>query len=117
MRIDGLSTAYLPERTKAPAAISFKDVQREHEVRRELPQPASASQGFELRPLIRHVEAPTTAVQVMNEPMSLVEFKRGDTYLGPLSSLAREALAAYTSTASFTREQDAYQILGLDVYA
>lgn len=116
MRIDGLSTAYLPERSKAPAAASFQEVQREQEVRREQPQPAATSQGIERYPLVRQVEVADKIRPSHNEPISLVEYKPNASYFGNLSMRAMQALAAYTSTASFTPERDAYQIVGLDLY-
>ena len=118
MRIDGLSTAYTPERSpKAHAGSAYQAIVHEQQVRREQAPAASTSQGLTPYPLTRQVEAPTPSAQIVQEPLSLAEIKRGDSYLGSLSLRALEALSAYTRTAGFTDRQDAFEVLGLDVYA
>lgn len=119
MRIDGSSSSYIPQRdarTQA-AVVPFGQVQREVGARAEHPaNPASShtsnqasSLGGELLPAVSKVEASSASAASYgaNRPEQL----------SPLHNQVAQALASYTSTANFVTEGDAYQVMGLDLYA
>jgi hypothetical protein len=113
MRIDGLSSSYLPQRgARAEAAVQpFGQVQREVGARAESSaNPPSGSSG-ELLPALAKVAASSAgaANYAARRPEQL--------YQAPLHNQVAQALASYTSTASFVTEGDAYQVMGLDLYA
>ena len=114
MRIDGLNSSYPLDRSPRPgsAVTPLRESQREVEDRREQPSTTSSSQGFEQIAQPRRVQAGTASTE--NLPA-----RSQDVYAQPrnLSARANQALAAYGNTASYTSEQDASEILGLDLYA
>jgi hypothetical protein len=114
MRIDGFSSPYSLDRSPRPgsAATPLREVQREVEERREQPSSPASSQGFEQIAQARRVQA--------GNPSSDSQPPRSQELYSPqrgLSAKANQALSAYSSTASYTNERDASEILGLDLYA
>lgn len=114
MRIDGFSSSYSLERSSRPgsAATPLREVQREVEERREQPSTPSSSQGFEQTAQPRRVQAG-------NASSDSLPARSQETYTQQrgLSARANQALSAYGSTASYTNERDASEVLGLDLYA
>ncbi len=113
MCIDGSIASYSPDRgpRSGTAVTPFREAQREIEARREQPAPPASSQGFEQVPQSRRVQAPSSGSD------SLPVRARDAAYQPALSSRAAQAIASYSSTASFASEADAQQVLGLDLYA
>ncbi|MBB1520020.1 hypothetical protein [Aquipseudomonas guryensis] len=116
MRIDGFTSSYSLDRTPRPgsAVTPLRESQREIEDRREpavTPSPAS-SQGFEQTPQLRRVQPGTASSDSLPARSQDVLSQQR-----PLNAKANQALAAYGSTASFTSESDATEVLGLDLYA
>ncbi|HSC82182.1 MAG TPA: hypothetical protein VLC30_01065 [Pseudomonas sp.] len=111
MRIDGFSSAYSLQRSPRPgsAATPLREVQREVEERREQPPAPSSSQGFEQTAQPRRVQASSDSQPTRGQEAYIPQ--RG------LSAKANQALSAYGSTASYTNERDAHEVLGLDLYA
>ncbi len=109
MRVDGLNSSYPLDRSSRPgsAATPLRESQREVEARREQPSATSASQGFEQIAQARRVQAGAGSSE--NLPM------RSQNAYAQARNLG--ALAAYGSTASYTYERDASEVLGLDLYA
>ncbi|MCY1280278.1 hypothetical protein D9M70_290610 [compost metagenome] len=103
MRIDGFSSSYSLDRSArtGTAVAPYREVQKEAEPRREAPQPTVA-------PATRAASGGDDRL-----PVSLDSV----TYQRPLSSHATQALASYSSTASYSTEVDALEVLGLDLYA
>lgn len=112
MRIDGFTPAYLPDRSpRSGAAVTpFRESQREIEARREQPASPASSQGLEQTPQVRTVQA--SAASSDNLPMR----QQDQLYQPQLNNRAAQAIASYSSTASFASEVDAQQVLGLDLY-
>lgn len=114
MRIDGLYSPYSLDRSPRPGSAStpLREVQREVEQRRELPVSPSSTQGYEQLALPRRVEAG-------NASSDSLPARYQDSYAQPrgFSAKASQALAAYGSTATYTDERDASEVLGLDLYA
>ena len=113
MRVDGFSSTSLNRSPRPGTAVTpYREVGREQEERREQPvSTPSASQGLEKTPQQRRVEqANASSDSLPAAPRSLAELS------SPLSNRAAQALASYNSTASFVREQDAQEVLGLDLY-
>ncbi|MDH1264294.1 hypothetical protein [Pseudomonas sp. GD03944] len=113
MRIDGSIPSYSPDRgpRSGTAVTPFREAQREVEARREQPALPGATQGFEQTPQARKVEASSAGVD------SLPARAQNLGYQQTLSNRAAQAIASYSSTASFASESDAQQVLGLDLFA
>ena len=115
MRVDGLSqSAYPLDRTVRPgsAPVPYRDSQRAVERPREI----------DLSPSSEHFQQRTgRAQQSTSESVALESFRpiRYSEALAerPMSSRVAQALASYTSTASFRSDPDAAEVLGLDLYA
>jgi hypothetical protein len=113
MRIDGFTSSFVPDRSARPGAAvtPFRETQREVEERREQPASPASSQGFEQVAQPRKVEAGNASSD------SLPARYQEQLYQAPLNNRAAQALASYSSTASFVSDGDAQQVLGLDLYA
>lgn len=113
MRIDGFTSSFSPDRSARPgsAVTPFREAQREIEERREQPTSPSSTQGFEPVAQARKVEASNASTD------SLPARLQDQLYQPPLNNRAAQALASYSSTASFASDADAQQVLGLDLYA
>ena len=113
MRIDAFTSPYLPDRSARPgtAVAPFRDAQREIEARREQPTAPATSQSFE--PVIQTREVAASTATSNSLPARLQD----QLYQPPLNNRAAQALASYSSTASFVTETDAQQVMGLDLYA
>lgn len=113
MRIDAFPSSYLPDRSARPgtAVTPFRDAQREIEARREQPTAPANSQSVEPATLTREVAASNASSN--NLPARLQD----QLYQPPLNNRAAQALASYSSTASFVTETDTQQVMGLDLYA
>lgn len=114
MRIDGFTSSYSLDRTPRPgsAVTPYRESQREVEERREQPANPATSQGFEQAPQIRRVTSSNASSDSLPaRTQDVLDQQR------PLNAKANQALAAYGSTASFTNDRDAAEVLGLDLYA
>ncbi|VXC37221.1 conserved hypothetical protein [Pseudomonas sp. 9AZ] len=113
MRIDGFTSSYSPDRSarSGSAVTPFREAQREIEERREQPASPASTQGFEPVAQTRKVEAGNASSD------SLPSRLQDQLYQPPLNNRAAQALASYSSTASFASEADAQQVMGLDLYA
>jgi hypothetical protein len=117
MRIDGFTSPILDRGPRTGSAVTpFRDVQREIEQRRE-PSPRTASatspQGYDPVATARRVLGSNSA-SAAND--SLPPRIQNPYQQHPLTSHAAQALASYTSTASYG-EANAQEVLGLDLYA
>lgn len=114
MRIDGFTSSYTLDRTPRPgsAVTPFREVQREEETRRETPATPSTTQGLESTPQQRRVQASNASSDSLPARSQDVFVQREG-----VSNRAQQALASYASTASYSYERDATEILGLDTYA
>jgi hypothetical protein len=116
MRIDGFASSYPLDRSPRPgtAVTPYREVQREAEQRREQPATPSSTQGFEQTPQMRRVQPANAGREGSGErlPVRAQDF----TEQRALSKQALQALASYSSTASFASEADASEVLGLDLY-
>lgn len=112
MRIDSpISFSSLERGSRPGTAITpLREIQREQEQRRDLPTSPASSQGLETVAQPRRVQA-SNASSESRAPRQELVIQRG------LSSKASQALASYGSTASFTVEGGAAEVLGLDLYA
>lgn len=114
MRIDGFTSSYTLDRTPRPgsAVTPFREVQREQEIRRDVPATPSTTQGIESTPQPRRV-------QQSNASSDSLPARSQDVYTqrSGVGARAQQALASYASTASYSNETDANQVLGLDTYA
>ncbi|MBS7663519.1 hypothetical protein I0D00_16455 [Pseudomonas lalucatii] len=113
MRIDGSIAPYSPDRgpRSGTAVTPYREAQREVEARREQAAAPASSQGFEQLPQLRRVQASSGGSD------NLQSRAEDSGYRPALSSRAAQAIASYSSTASFASEPDAQQVLGLDLYA
>jgi hypothetical protein len=113
MRIDSpISFSSLDRGGRAGAAVTaLRDVQRDIEQRREQPALPASSQGFEAVAQTRRVQASSASTD--NFPARLQE----QPSQRALTSRAQQALASYGSTAGFSSQTDAQEVLGLDLYA
>ena len=113
MRIDGFTSSYTLDRTPRPgsAVTPFREVQREEETRRDIPATPSTTQGIENTPQQRRVQASNASSDSLPARSQDVFIQRG------VSNRAQQALASYASTASYSNEADATEVLGLDTYA
>lgn len=117
MRIEGLPTPYIPDRTarQSSAVSPYRESQRAVESELERQQAQSTQSNAE------RATPPRPVVQA-EAPADL-----GDSYYParfalqaderPLTSRAAQALASYTTTAGLVRDLDANEVLGLDLYA
>ena len=112
MRIDSPISFSSVDRSARPgtAVTPLRDIQREQEQRRDLPTTPASSQGLESIAQQRRVQASNASSDSQPTRQELVT-QRG------LSNKASQALASYGSTASFTVEGGAAEVLGLDIYA
>ncbi len=112
MRIDSPISFSSVDRSARPGAAvtPLRDIQREQEQRRDLPTTPASSQGLESIAQQRRVQASNASSDSQPTRQELVA-QRG------LSNKASQALASYGSTASFTVEGGAAEVLGLDIYA
>jgi hypothetical protein len=113
MRIDGFTPTYLPDRSpRGGASVTpFREAQREIEERREQPASPASTQGLEQAPQMRTVQASTGSSD------NLPARQQNQLYQPQLNNRASQAIASYSTTASFASEGDAQQVLGLDLYA
>lgn len=115
MRIDGNIASYSPSPDRGPrsgtAVTPYREAIREEEVKREQPASTAGTQGFEQIPQIRRVQQSSASTD--SYPVSTLD----TTYQPAMSNRAAQAIASYSSTASFAYDQDAQEVLGLDLYA
>ncbi|NQD96105.1 hypothetical protein HP532_25925 [Pseudomonas sp. CrR25] len=106
-------SSYSPDRgpRSGTAVTPYREAQREIEERREQPAAPASSQGFGQTPQTRRVQAANAGGDSL--PARPQDLK----YQAALSSRAAQAIASYSSTATFVSESDAPQVLGLDLYA
>ncbi len=112
MRIDGLSPAYVPNRTTRPdASAQMDDAVRQAESRIRQQQPAQASDTLRL-------DTPQ-AVQRPSAQMQIQQYEARQALNNPAQQYqANKALASYSSTAAFSSQaEEAATVLGLDLYA
>ncbi|MGQ7817605.1 hypothetical protein ACUTAH_18415 [Metapseudomonas furukawaii] len=115
MRIDGFTSSYPLERSprQGSAVTPFREVQREQEARREQPASPSSTQGYEQSAQPRRVQAGNASGDSLPvRPQDLTQPQRN-----AVGNRAAQAIASYTTTASFAFEADAPEVLGLDLYA
>jgi|SRR6218665_490891 len=114
MRIDGFTSSYTLDRTPRPgsAVTPFREVQRDEEARRDVPTTPSTTQGIESTPQQRRVQASNASSDSLPARSQDVLVQRNG-----VSNRAQQALASYASTASYSYDTDATEILGLDTYA
>lgn len=114
MRIDGFTSSYTLDRTPRPgsAVTPFREVQRDQEARRDVPATPSTTQGIESTPQQRRVQATNASTDSLPARSQDVQVQRNG-----VSNRAQQALASYASTASYSYDTDATEILGLDTYA
>lgn len=112
MRIDGLSPAYVPNRTTRPdVSTQMDDAVRQAESRARQQQPSTASDSLSVD-TYRPVQRPSAHMQMQQYEARQVLNNPAQQYQ------ASKALASYTSTAAFnTQAEDAANVLGLDLYA
>lgn len=114
MRIDGFISSTSLDRTPRPgsAVTPYRESQREVEERNAQPATPASTQGFEQAPQIRRVQAGNASSDSLPaRAQDVLDQQR------PLNARASQALSAYGTTASFTNERDAADVLGLDLYA
>jgi hypothetical protein len=113
MRIDSpTSFCSLDRGGRAGIAVTpLRDVQRDIEQRREQPALPASSQGFEVVPQARRVQASNASSDSLPARLQDQPIQRG------LTNRANQALASYGSTAGFNNQTDAQEVLGLDLYA
>jgi len=113
MRIDGFSSPYSLDRSPRPgsAVTPYREAQREAEARQQQPVSPSNTQGFEQTPQQRRVQASNASSDSLPARQQDVAYER------QVSNRVAQALASYSSTASFVAESDAQEVLGLDLYA
>lgn len=114
MRIDAFPPSISPDYgpRSGTAVTPYREAQREVETRREQPAAAPSSQGLEQAPQIRRVQASNAGSDSLPARMQDIAYPNSG-----LSSRASQALASYSTTASYANESDAQQVLGLDLYA
>lgn len=114
MRIDAFQPSYSPDfgPRSGTAVTPYREAQREIEARREQPAAVPASQGFEQAPQIRRVQASNAGGESLPSRAQDAAYPTSG-----LSNRASQALASYSTTASYANEYDAQEVLGLDLYA
>ena len=112
MRIDGLSPAYVPNRTTRPdASTQMDDAVRQAESRARQQQPSNASDTLRLD-TYQAVQRPSAQMQIQQYEARQVLNNPAQQYQ------ASKALASYNNTATFSSQaEDAANVLGLDLYA
>lgn len=117
MRIDGYTSPYTADRSsrQGTAIAPYRDVSRGDGLRREDATSTAASQDFENIAQPRQVEPSKAARESNNDSLPIVRYT--DTYERPVTSRTAQALASYSTTASYASELDANEVLGLDLYA
>lgn len=113
MRIDGYSSAYIPNRTTRPDVSGQMDDavrQVESRARQQQPQASNATETVQLD--TRHaVTRPSAQLQVQHYEA------RQALHNPPQQYQASQALASYNSTAAFVNQiEEATTVLGLDLY-
>lgn len=119
MRLNGLAPSVYPLDRSAPrggAPVPYRESERATEQANEfavVPANATSSTYEHLgRPQpIEHVEQTTKA------PVDFMPARFEAMMERPLTSRAAQALQSYSTTASFTVDLDAHEVLGLDLYA
>lgn len=111
MRIDSPTSFSSLDRGARAAVTPLRDVQRDLEQRREQPSLPASSQGLETTPQVRRVQASNASSDSLPARLQEQLSQRG------LSNRANQALASYGSTAGFSEQPDAQEVLGLDLYA
>ena len=111
MRIDGVSTAYVPNRTTRPDTSAQMDAavrQAESSARQQ--QPAGAPETLRLDTV--------QAVQRPSAQMTIQQYEARQALNNPAQQYqATQALASYSSTAAFSNQaEEAATVLGLDLY-
>ncbi len=112
MRIDGVSPAYVPNRTTRPdTSAQMDDAVRQAESRSRHQQPINASDTLRLDTY--------QAVQRPSAQMQIQQYEARQTLNNPAQQYqASKALASYSSTAGFSATaEEAATVLGLDLYA
>lgn len=119
MRIDGSLPSYSPDRgpRSGTAVTPFREAQREVEARREQPALPGNTQGFEQTPQARKVEASSAGSDNLPARAQSFGYQQNLGYQQTLSNRAAQAIASYSTTASFAADSDAQQVLGLDLFA
>jgi hypothetical protein len=112
MRIDSpLSFSSVDRSTRPGTAVTpLREIQREQEQRRELPTTPASSQGLETVAQPRRVQPGNASSDSQATRQELVD-SRG------LEQQGQSGPGSYGSTASFTVEGGAAEVLGLDLYA
>lgn len=106
MRINGYpSSSYPLDRSARPgtAVVPYGEVQRDSATRSEVPAKAATAPAGASASAFNEERLPIVAGAI--------------TYQRSLSSQAAQALASYSSTASYSYDADANEVLGLDLYA
>jgi hypothetical protein len=113
MRIDSLTSfSSLDRGARVGAAVTpLRDVPRDIELRREQPASPASGQGFDVAQQVRRVQASYASSDSLPASLQEQPSQRG------LTNHASQALASYGSTASFSVQADAQEVLGLDLYA
>jgi hypothetical protein len=113
MRIDSPTSFIALDRgARAGVAVTpLRDVPRDIEQRREQPASPASSQGFEVAPQERRVQASNASSDSLPARQQEQLNPRG------LTNRANQALASYGSTAAYGVQPDAQEVLGLDLYA
>jgi len=112
MRIDGFSSAYVPNRTTRPDSSAQMDAAvRETESRNRQQQPLNASDTLRLDTY--------QAVPRASAHMQIQQYEARQALNNPAQQYqASKALASYSSTAGFSsKAEEAATVLGLDLYA
>lgn len=113
MRIDGYSSAYLPNRTTRPDASAQMDDavrQAQSRTRQQQPQVSKANETVPLETR-QAVTRPSAQLDVQHYEA------RQALHNPPQQYQASQALASYNTTAAFGNQaEEAATVLGLDVY-
>ena len=112
MRIDGLSPAYVPNRTTRPdTSAKMDDAVRQAESSRRQQQPSTTSDSLRVD-TYEAVKRPSTQLQVQ-------QYEARQTLNNPAQQYqVSKAMASYSTTAGFSPQaEEASTVLGLDLYA
>jgi hypothetical protein len=116
MRIDSSSSLYPLDRPARSNGVStsYREVKAVDEIQ-------DAVRSDEGAPSANASYAASNAAQAPQAPQSdylpAVYREAGERYQSPMSARAAQALASYGSTANMTRNLDANEVVGLDLYA
>ena len=119
MRLNGLAPSVYPIERSAPrggAPVPARESERFAEQANEFsvdPANASSSTYEHLGGLQPH----ETVEQTTKAPSDYMPARFEALMERPLTSRAAQALQSYSTTASFTLDLDAFEVLGLDLYA